>query len=74
MTSWAWKAAPELGVEVYWERSGCPRVDEEPRLVQGPCEQDGAGGRKATSRCVKSLGTRSWNGETEVGVRSGRAF
>lgn len=41
-------------------------MDEESSLVQGHCEQDGAGGRKATSRCVKSLGTRSWNGETEV--------
>lgn len=31
MTSWARKAAPELGLEDYCERSGCPRVDEEPR-------------------------------------------
>lgn len=34
-------------------------------LVQGHCEQNSSG-RKATSRCVKSLGTRSWNREAEV--------
>lgn len=31
MASWAWKAALEFGVEDYSERSGSPRVNEEPR-------------------------------------------
>lgn len=73
MTSWAWKAALELGVEDYCKRSGSPWMDEEPRdWFKVTASRTASVGERLQVGVRRACGEGVGTGQLRLGVRSGK--